>query len=83
MCTMLLSDTVKSQVEARVTIPKIKSLGALQTETAGVCCGPCNPSKWEADMRSRGLLYCVSQEETSICTELADSMVTLGEPRDG
>ena len=34
-------------------------------------------------MRSRGLLYCVLQEETSICTELADSMVTLGEPRDG
>ena len=34
------------------------------------------------DLRSGGLLYCVSQL-TSVCTELADSVVTLGEARDG
>ena len=37
---------------------------------------------FEDDLRSGGLLYCVSQQ-TSVRTELADSMVTLGEPRDG
>ena len=37
---------------------------------------------FEDDLRSGGLLYCVSQW-TSVRTELADSMVTLGEPRDG
>ena len=37
---------------------------------------------FEDDLRSGGLLYCVSQW-ISIRTELADSMVTLGEPRDG
>ena len=36
---------------------------------------------FEDGLMSGGLLYCVSQW-TSVCTELADSMVTLGEPRD-
>ena len=43
---------------------------------------PCNPSKWEADLRSGGLLYFTTQR-TSIHTELADSMVNLGEPGGG
>ena len=37
---------------------------------------------FEDDLRSGGLLYCVSQC-TSVHTELADIMVTQGEPRDG
>ena len=37
---------------------------------------------FEDGLRSGGLLYCVSQG-ISVRTELADSMVTLGEPRDG
>ena len=28
---------------------------------AGVCCGPCNPSKWEDDLRSGGLLCFTTQ----------------------
>ena len=48
---------------------------------AGVCWGPCNPSKWEADIWGwlevrRSAIYFTSQW-TSVCTELADSMVTL------
>ena len=38
---------------------------------SGVCCGACHPIKWEAELRSAGLLYCVR-------TELDDSKVTLG-----
>ena len=37
---------------------------------------------FEDDLRSVGLHYCVS-ERISVPTELVDSMVTLGEPRDG
>ena len=37
---------------------------------------------FEDDLRSGGLLYGVLQS-ISVHTELADSMVTLGEPRDG
>ena len=40
----------------------------------------CNPSKWD-DLRSGGLL-CFTTKWTRVCTELVDSMVTLGEPRD-
>ena len=36
---------------------------------------------FEDDLRSGGLLYCVSQS-TSIHTELPDRKVILGEPRD-
>ena len=47
--------------------------------------GPVNQANgrlsFEDDLKSGGLLYCVSQR-TSIHTELADSMVTLEEPRD-
>ena len=46
---------------------------------AGVCCRPCNPSKWEDDLRSKGLLYFTTQW-TSVRTQLANSMVTLDEP---
>ena len=58
----------------------MKPLGIIWiADTAGFCCGPCNPSKWEADMRSGGLL-CFTIQWTSVRTELADSMVNLGEP---
>ena len=58
-------------------------------DEAGVCCGPCNPSKWEADIwgwlevRRSAILHYFTTQWTRVPTELADSMVTLGEPRVG
>ena len=49
---------------------------------AGPVIQPNGRLSFEDDLRSRGLLYCVSQQ-TSVRTELADSMVTLVELRDG
>ena len=53
---------------------------------AEVCCESCNPNKWEAEFWGwlevwRPALLHVSQW-IKVQTELADSMVTLGEPRD-
>ena len=46
---------------------------------AGVCCGPCNPSKWEADIWGwLEVCHASLHSEPASALSLCDSMVTLG-----
>ena len=47
-CTRRLKWVIQHQICSLQTLPVIKTGFSLRS-LAGVCCGPCNPSKWEAE----------------------------------
>ena len=80
-----MKDVVVSQF-AQIGIHTIKERKKLLNIKAGFACMHVIRANgrltFEDDLRSGHLLYFTTQR-TSVCTELADSKVTLGEPGGG